>query len=290
MDKTIEKKMAERAVTLGRTGDPAVLPELIELLKFPSSNVRKLTVSAIGKLAGLVDAKIAVQAVAPILRDPHPQTRQYSIKALAAYGADSVDSLHNLQDIADNSTEKEYNQRDAAIAVKNIQEALRIKEQQAVHSCIRCSVTVTADEYAHSMRTFQRLYCDKCFDEVYLRRRNFETNVELNKTIRTSNGTFVQSDGERIIADFLHKSKIDYRYDERIRIIEGMAIRPDFYLPEFDVYIEYWGMDTADYKISMLKKQKLYQHEGKKLISLYFSDKPKLVDILRNKLHKYITF
>jgi hypothetical protein len=38
-------------------------------------------------------------------------------------------------------------------------------------------------------------------------------------------------------------------------------------------HIEYWGMDTADYKIGMLKKQKLYQQEGKKLISLYFSEK-----------------
>lgn len=290
MDRSIEKKMAEKAVALGRTGNPTVLLELVDLLAFPSSNVRKLTVSAIGKLAGLVDAQIAVKAIAPILHDPHPQTRQYTIKALAAYGADSVDSLHNLQDIADNSAEKEYNQRDAAIAVKNIKEALRIKEQQAVHRCIRCSVNVTSEEYAHSMRTLQRLYCNKCFDEVYLKRRNFETNVELNKTIRTSDGTFVQSDGERIIADFLNKSKIDYRYDERIRIIEGMAIRPDFYLPEFDVYIEYWGMDTADYKIGMLKKQKLYQHEGKKLISLYFYDKPNLANILSNKLHKYLTF
>jgi len=26
------------------------------------------------------------------------------------------------------------------------------------------------------------------------------------------------------------------------------------YLPELDLYIEYWGTDTADYKIGMLKK------------------------------------
>ena len=29
------------------------------------------------------------------------------------------------------------------------------------------------------------------------------------------------------------------------------------YLPELDLYIEYWGTDTADYKIGMLKKHKL---------------------------------
>lgn len=61
-------------------------------------------------------------------------------------------------------------------------------------------------------------------------------------------------------------------------------MRPDFYLPELDIYIEYWGMDTADYKIGMLKKQQLYQQEGKRLISLDPSDKPRLDGVLRAKL------
>jgi hypothetical protein len=99
----------------------------------------------------------------------------------------------------------------------------------------------------------------------------------------------VQSDGERIISDHLHSFGISFRYDERIRIIEGYAIRPDFYLPEYDVYIEYWGMDTLDYKIGMMKKQKLYQMEGKKLISLYFRDKPRLTEILQEKLSSFIS-
>lgn len=47
-------------------------------------------------------------------------------------------------------------------------------------------------------------------------------------------------------------------------------------------------MDTADYKIGMLKKQKLYQQEGKKLLSLYFSDKPNLENILSQKLKRYL--
>lgn len=64
----------------------------------------------------------------------------------------------------------------------------------------------------------------------------------------------------------------------------GHAIRPDFYLPELDVYIEYWGMDTADYKIGMLKKQQLYQQEGKRLISIHPPDKPHLDTILHRKL------
>jgi hypothetical protein len=131
---------------------------------------------------------------------------------------------------------------------------------------------------------FQRVYCDHCFDEVYIQRRNFDTRVEVQKTIRVSDGTLVQSDGERRIAEWLAAHKVAYRYDDRLRIIEGRQVRPDFHLPEYDVYIEYWGMDTLDYKIGMLLKQQMYQHAGKRLISLYPDDKPRLDAILGAKL------
>jgi len=289
MDKKLEKFYADRAVKLGRSGDPNVFFELIELLKLPSSKIRKFTVSAIGKLSGLIDGKKAVEVISPILNDPKPQTRQYTIKALTLFGADAKAILPNIQDIADNPLEKDYNIRDANIAIQTINEALRIEEKLAEHHCQRCHIIVSSDEYARSQHSFQRSYCDKCFDEVYLKRRNFDTTVEINKTIQAKDGTLVQSTGERLIADWLFRNNIAYRYDERFRIIDGMAVRPDFYLPEFDIYIEYWGMNTADYKIGMLKKQKLYQQQGKKIISLYPKDKNNLDNILRKKLNLFST-
>lgn len=288
MDRQIEKRLSDRAVAIGRTGDPSGLSELISLSKTESQLVRRLAVSAIGKLAGLADAKSAVSSLHPRLLDPHPQVRQYAIKALTSYGADSEIALHDLRDIIANPAEKDYNRRDAEKAISVISEAKRIKEKQAEHKCIKCNSSANSDEYARSMKAFQRVYCDKCFDEVFLKRRNYDTEVELNKTIETRNGTLVQSDGERIISDYLHSLDISFRYDERIRIIEGYAIRPDFYLPEYDIYIEYWGMDTLDYKIGMMKKQNLYQMEGKKLISLYFKDKSRLTQILREKLSRFM--
>lgn len=288
MDRSIEKKLAARAVELGCSGVGSALSELEELLKKPSAEVRRLAASAIGKLAGAANAMAAVSALLPILRDSHPQVRQYAVKSLSAYGIAVRGALADLKDMAVQSEEKEYNRRDAAKAVAVIEEAMRLAEQQAEHRCQRCGVSVTADEYARSQCAFQRVFCDKCFDEVYLDRRNFDTKVELNKIIRAKDGTLVQSDGERRVADYLNAHSIAYRYDERIRIVEGCAIRPDFYLPEFDVYIEYWGMDTADYKIGMLKKQKLYQQQGKRLLSLHFSEKDRLEETLTAKLDRYI--
>ena len=61
--------------------------------------------------------------------------------------------------------------------------------------------------------------------------------MELHKTVQAANGTVVQSEGERLIAEALAALGLVFRYDNRFRIIKGYAIRPDFYLPELDLYI-----------------------------------------------------
>ena len=287
MDSKLEKRFRERAVELGNSGDPSALTELIELTRSPVANVRRLAASAIGKLAGIADANRAVSALVPMLRDAKPQVRQYAVKALKAQGVAAKCALSDLRDIAISPVEKDYNHRDAKLAVETIEEALRIKEKQAVHCCQRCGVELEHDEFARSQKAFQRPFCNYCFDEVFMERRNFETKVELQKKIRAKDGTWVQSIGERLICEALDSQRIRYRYDERFRILDGYAIRPDFYLPEHDIYIEYWGMDSADYKIGMLKKQKLYQQQGKKLISLYPDDKPRINEILREKIENF---
>lgn len=287
MHPKLEKQFRERAVELGNSGDPAALPELANLTRSPVANVRRLAASAIGKLAGLVEAEEAVACLQPLLQDSHSQVRQYAVKALKAYGVAARCALSDLRDIAISPVEKEYNQRDAKLAIEIIEEASRIEEEQADHFCQRCGVRLEPDEYVRSYKAFQRPFCNYCFDEAFLERRNFETKVELQKNIRAKDGTWVQSDGERMICEALHTEGIKYRYDERFRILDGYAIRPDFYLPEFDVYIEYWGMDSSDYKIGMLKKQQLYQQQGKKLISLYPEDKASMRERLLGKLEKY---
>ncbi len=288
MDHTNEKKLAARAKLLGESAHPQVFTELADLARSASPLVRRLAASALGKLSGVVAAGDAIGVLQPLLQDAHPQVRQYTAKALGAFGADAKSVLDDLRDLYRDPSEKDYVRRSVLRAGKTIREACRIVEARKVHKCRRCGVQVEADEYARSMRAFNRIFCDNCFDEVYLDRRNWDMKVELQKSIKARDGTVVQSDGERRIADWLSGEQIVYRYDERIRIIDGYAIRPDFYLPEFDVYLEYWGMNTTDYKIGMLKKKKLYQQQGKRLVSIYPEDCADLNKIIRRKLAKYI--
>ncbi|MBN1672794.1 MAG: HEAT repeat domain-containing protein [Kiritimatiellae bacterium] len=289
MDRQLEKRLSERAAAIGREGEVEAFEELLTLLSSSSANVRRLSASALGKLAWMgVDQSAAVAALGPVARrDGHAQTRQYAIRALKAYGAAAEDCLDDLRDMARNTREKPYIQRDAASAIKAIEETLRIATEATVHRCQRCSAQVTAEEYAQSQQKFQRTFCDRCFDEVFLQRRNFEMQVEINKTIEAHDGTVVQSQGERRIAEWLTDHGMAYRYDAKYRIIGEFQIRPDFYLPELDVYVEYWGLDTPEYKMAMYKKQMLYQQEGKRLISVYPKDLPVLDQLLTQKLRLF---
>jgi hypothetical protein len=289
MDRSLEKRLSDRAVAIGRAGEVAALGELLELLRSSSANARRLAASALGKLAWMgVDQAAAVAALGSVARrDPHAQTRQYAIKALKAYGAAARECLSDLRDMAANPAEVAYIRRDATAAVALIEEAVRVAAAAVEHHCQRCSALVSADEYARSQQALQRVFCDRCFDEVFLERRNFEVQVELNKTIEARGGTVVQSEGERRIANWLTAHGLAYRYDAKFRIIAEFQIRPDFYLPELDVYIEYWGLDTPQYKMSMYKKQTLYQQEGKRLISVYPADLPTLDALLSAKLRHF---
>ncbi len=289
MDRQLEKRLSDRAVAIGREGNVSAFSELLEMLRSSSANARRLAASAMGKLAWLgVDQAAAVAALAPLARrDPHAQTRQYSIKALKAYGFAAKDCLPDLRDMAANPSEKDYIRRDAAAAVEFIEEAVRVAAAAIEHRCQRCNAAVSADEYTRSHQAFQRVFCDRCFDEVFLERRNFETQVELNKTIEARDGTVVQSEGERRIAEWLTAHGLTYRYDAKYRIIGEFQIRPDFYLPEIDLYIEYWGLNTPQYKMSMYKKQTLYQQEGKRLVSVYPADLPQLGALLSAKFKLY---
>jgi len=288
MNSANERKLATHAAALGESADATVFPMLAQYTRSDSPLVRRLAASALGKLAGIVDSAASVDLLRPLLLDEHPQVRQYAAKALGAYGSWAETALPDLRDLYKNPTEKDYVKRSVEAAGKTIRAALLIAQKSAVYRCGRCAKVVAADEYARSQKAFQRTYCDTCFDNVFLKRRNWETQVELNKTIQAVNGTVVQSDGERIIAGELAAMDIAFRYDNRFRIVKGYAIRPDFYLPEFDLYIEYWGMeDNLDYQIGMKEKKKLYQQAGKKLVSLYAHEKPRLRDALREKLSRH---
>ena len=71
MDRQLAKRLSARAAAIGREGEVEAFEELLELLRSSSANVRRLSASALGKLAWMgVDQAAAVEALAPVALAP----------------------------------------------------------------------------------------------------------------------------------------------------------------------------------------------------------------------------
>ena len=101
--------------------------------------------------------------------------------------------------------------------------------------------------------------------------------------IRTFMGERVKSYGELVIANFLFRMGIDYQYEPNYevdtRTPDFRQYRPDFYLTDHGIYIEYWGtdrdgnvapyMNKQRYQESMTWKRELHAENETTLIDAY---------------------
>lgn len=109
-------------------------------------------------------------------------------------------------------------------------------------------------------------------------------------TYKTMNGELVKSGGERMIADYFFRNKIRYEYEKPVMGTANRRIaRPDFYLPDYDIYVEYWGMvatedgkDRKEYQRGMEWKMAKYKEAGIRFISIY----PNEIEILDSAFQK----
>jgi hypothetical protein len=110
----------------------------------------------------------------------------------------------------------------------------------------------------------------------------------------TQNGEIVKSLAEKTLADYFKSINVRYCYeqsgDRRIR-------NPDFYLPDYDVYVEYWGLLNADdlwtrqnYEHNMRRKMAIYHRCNKRLVSIYPDNLSNLDWIFRAKFRNVTGF
>lgn len=130
---------------------------------------------------------------------------------------------------------------------------------------------------------------------AYLMRRQFMIRSEFDfKTLQeyqehlkknppvTLKHEAVKSYGEMEIANFLYLNGVDYIYEHPYKIDtrtkEFGQYKPDFYLPKYDIYIEYFGIDKNgnppayfqnDYVASMKWKRELHKANHTTMIESY---------------------
>ncbi|SON49032.1 UvrD-helicase domain-containing protein [Vibrio tapetis] len=81
--------------------------------------------------------------------------------------------------------------------------------------------------------------------------------------IRTLKGEKVKSFGEMVIANWLYRKGINYQYEAKYRIDvateQYRQYEPDFYLPDYDIYIEYYGTDENGNPPPYIDKERYQQ-------------------------------
>jgi len=111
----------------------------------------------------------------------------------------------------------------------------------------------------------------------------FHADNDYGTDCTTLRGERVRSEGEKIIADYFYQNGIRYEYEQIAKtdawIFSTKISRPDFYLPDHNVYVEYWGMIDVDnekvrseYIRQMRWKMEQYQKNSIKFISIYPSN------------------
>ncbi|MFD2017407.1 UvrD-helicase domain-containing protein [Vibrio olivae] len=76
-------------------------------------------------------------------------------------------------------------------------------------------------------------------------------------------GEQVKSFGEMVIANWLFRKGINYQYEAKYRIDvateEYRQYEPDFYLPDYDIYIEYYGTDENGNTAPYVNQERYHQ-------------------------------
>ncbi|MBN2152336.1 MAG: hypothetical protein JW839_12870 [Candidatus Lokiarchaeota archaeon] len=106
---------------------------------------------------------------------------------------------------------------------------------------------------------------------------------------KCNDGHVVKSRAEALIDNWLDKEGVAHDYEPSLTIA-GDKIKPDWYLPDADVYVEFWGFlarDNKDYDERRKHKEALYATANKRLVGITSID---LEDINSKVKQKLLTF
>lgn len=112
------------------------------------------------------------------------------------------------------------------------------------------------------------------------RQRRFEA------ILPTESGVKVRSKYECRCADFFTQHKVAFQY-EPLMLLGGRQFRPDFFLPEHELFVEICGYGhMPHYRDRVKQKQELYEQHGMRAIFVHYSGKGSLEELLQAELAK----
>lgn len=116
--------------------------------------------------------------------------------------------------------------------------------------------------------------------------KSIDTRRKYPAEYRCDNGTYVRSISELCIANWLYANSIRFEYERAVFFEKSQKqAHSDFYLPEYDIHIEYWGMiNDSAYESYKLWKEANYAENNIRYISLYHTDLKNFRDRFNNAI------
>ena len=135
-------------------------------------------------------------------------------------------------------------------------------------------------------------YKDRAIDIRITNCRDTEIIDEYgNQTKKAKDGRRVRSLSEKIIIDYFFDNYIRVVYEKSIPYInekgEEATLHPDFYLPDYDLYIEFNGLSKKSYLKKKDYANKIYRDKGLKVEILESKDIDDIEETLTRILSRY---
>jgi hypothetical protein len=120
-----------------------------------------------------------------------------------------------------------------------------------------------------------------------IRREGIEYRAKFPSAIYCLDGDKVKSLSERLIDDCLTRYGIQHHYEDYIKKTEG-KYKYDWYLPDAEIYLEFFGLSTRAYQEKRKLKEKIYKRNNMLMIPIEPMDLDRLEEKLQLKFGKKI--
>ncbi len=175
-----------------------------------------------------------------------------------------------------------WNEKDVICECKKVKEESNISKPENELACIICGEPSNGKHFC--IKCWGK-YKDKSID---IRITNCKETKVLdqygNLTIECDDGRKVRSRAEALISNFFYNNKIRSVYEKTVYYEENgesKTLHPDFYLPDYEFYIEYNEIKKKSYLKSKEFTKSIYEKLGLKVIIMNDEDLNSIAGFLK---------
>ena len=229
------------------------------------------------------------EMICPICGDP---TNVYMGKVRKDRLCRKHGMMKNAGEIVENENGEYFELSSGKILTSSVESKIEKSPIASEHPAteLLCIICGEPSNGKHFCLSCYRKYKDKSVDIRVTNCREIKILDEYgNLTIECDDGRKVRSRAEALISNFFYNNKIRSVYEKTVYYTdpetkEDKTLHPDFYLPDYDIYIEYNEIKKKSYLKSKEYTQKIYGYLGFKVIIMDDQDLNSIASCLKPKL------